>query len=621
MSEQQTAPINQYLQPVVERRKVLFLVWAAVVVLGVAAGLAAPVSYSSTAAILVYPSSGDPTKALETDDADIDMPTELRIATSQAVINLVVDRLAQDGIQADPQLLADSITAASTKESTVLDLTFVSTTPQLAATGANAFAQSYLDFRAELASSNKLSAESAINARIVLLQERLSAVENQLNAAVGGSRVVLASEKATIEADLAAQQIALGALSTPTIDATVIIDDAVPPTAPEGLGFLQILVGAIAGGLVSGVVAVYVLAAFADGAGAVGARPGATIEPKSEPPQQSPRRLQPRPQPQRQPQPTRQAVGSGADTAVVEGVGPTSDTGDEPVAAGTQPRTADGQASAQQHGTTPELAPVEPARPEPLQDRRTPDNHRRRADAEADPKSDDETKTKVDGPPPTPAMIVSGDMEPVLQYLQGIGASGSVATMVVGERDADSAATITLELADALHTLGARVLVVDAALQDRSLTTRLKLSARPGFVDVANGRTTLAAAAVPVGAGEGLDVLGVGQVPGDAAPAGRPTAQTPTIRAASFERLLNEARLVYHTILVTGGGLGSNAAIAELAPLTDGLIIGTDRPAGDLADPTLHDLLAELPMPTLELLSAPSIGGTAAKLSGSAAGM
>ncbi|MEM9652695.1 MAG: hypothetical protein AAGA65_11395, partial [Actinomycetota bacterium] len=267
MSEQQTAPINQYLQPVVERRKVLFLVWAAVVVLGVAAGLAAPVSYSSTAAILVYPSSGDPTKALETDDADIDMPTELRIATSQAVINLVVDRLAQDGIQADPQLLADSITAASTKESTVLDLTFVSTTPQLAATGANAFAQSYLDFRAELASSNKLSAESAINARIVLLQERLSAVENQLNAAAGGSRVVLASEKATIEADLAAQQIALGALSTPTIDATVIIDDAVPPTAPEGLGFLQIPVGANAGALASGVVAVYVLAAFADGAG------------------------------------------------------------------------------------------------------------------------------------------------------------------------------------------------------------------------------------------------------------------------------------------------------------------------------------------------------------------
>jgi uncharacterized protein involved in exopolysaccharide biosynthesis len=273
MSELQTAPINQYLQPLLDYKKLLIIVWAVVVALGVAAGFAAPVSYSSTAAILVYPSSGDPTKALETDDADIDMPTELRIATSQAVINLVVEQLAQEGVGSDPQVLSENITASSTNESTVLDLTFVAATPQLAATGANAFAQSYLDFRAELASGNKLSAESAINARIVLLQERLSAVQTQLNLAAGGNRVVLESEKATIEADLAAQQIALGGLSTPTIDATVIIDEAEPPSAPEGLGFIQIVVGAIAGGLVTGVVAAYVVAAYVTGKPAANGQP------------------------------------------------------------------------------------------------------------------------------------------------------------------------------------------------------------------------------------------------------------------------------------------------------------------------------------------------------------
>lgn len=590
MSEQQTAPINQYLQPLVDHKKLLLIIWAIVVALGIGAGFAAPVSYSSTAAILVYPSSGDPTKALETDDADIDMPTELRIATSQAVINLVVDRLAEQGIGSEASVLSDNITASSTKESTILDLTFVAASPQLASTGANAFAQSYLDFRAELASSNKLSAETAINARIVLLQERLSAVQTQLNLAGGANRVVLESEKATIEADLAAQQVALGALSTPTIDATVIIDEAEPPQAPEGLGLIQIVIGAIAGGLVTGVVAAYVVSAYVNG------KPSTEAEPADIDPSQT----------MASPSSSKTAAEiDGSSTAVSASAGPEmepSAAARPAVEANPKAKTAPAASVAPIGGDSVEadIKEIEPARPEPLQDRRTPTGEQ----------TDDDTDTGESAR----AMIVSGDMEPVIRYLQGIGAAGSVATMVVGEREVQSAATITLGLAEALQTLGARVLMIDSGLNSPTLDSLLRFSAAPGLIEVTSGTETLNNAVRRVGLSEGLDVLTVGSVEtADRAP------NEPLIRAASFERLLNEARLQYHTVLVVGGSLQESQIVGELAPLTDGLIVGTDRLAGELADPLLDDLLTQFPTPTLELLSAPSISGMVAKLSGSAA--
>lgn len=597
MSEQQTTPVNQYLRPIFDHKRVVVGVWALVVALGVAAGYAAPVSYASTAAILVYPSSGDPTKALETDDADIDMPTELRIATSKAVINLAQQGLIQEGITTDPQVLADSITARSTKDSTVLDLTFVADSPELAATGANAFAQAYLDFRSQLASNNKLSAEAAINARIVLLQERLSAVQEQLNGAVGSARVVLGSEKATIDADLEAQQIALGALSTPTIDATVIIDDAVPPTAPEGLGVIQIIVGAVAAGLVSGVIAAFLVAAYRSG-GATAAQSTPSNEPASA---------------VEYSQRVASVDAAGSDEVIVA-----TDyrelaellSGDEPKAtAGTDT----GPETDTDNDTDPEVGSEhserseqsEPSRPEPLQDRRT---------AEAPRRYDDPETNKPD--PAGPAIIVSGDMEPVIQYLQGMGKTGPVTTMLTGERDAESATSVTLSLGQALQSLGARVLVVDAAVTEPTLESMLDLEPAPGLIEVTNGTVTLETAVRPHGHSQGLDVLTVGSVDELSS-----ALDAPSISASALDRLLNEARLRYHTILITGGCLTDSPAIDELAPVTDGLIIGTDRLAGDQATPLLHDLLAELPVPTLELLSAPSIGGAAMKLSDSAVGM
>ena len=212
-------------------------------------------------------------------------------------------------------------------------------------------------------------------------------------------------------------------------------------------------------------------------------------------------------------------------------------------------------------------------------------------------------------------MIVSGDMEPVIRYLQGIGAKGSVTTMVAGEREADSAATITLGLAEALQSLGARVLMIDAGISNPTLHPLLQFDAAPGLVEVTRGTSTLAETVHPVGHSEGLDLLTVGAI--DDLDHEHPESW---IRAASFERMLNEARLQYHTILVTGGSLAASVPIPELAPLTDGLIISTDRKAGQLADPLLHDLLADFPTPTLELLSAPSIGVASPRVSSSAAG-
>lgn len=265
MTDQPNPALMQYVQPLLQYRRLVLGVWAGVLVLGLVLGLAAPVSYSSTASILVFPSTPDPTKALETGESKIDMATELRIATSQAVVDLAAARLSEDGVSIGARSLANQVTASSTKESTILDLTVVADDADLARAAADAIAESYLAFRADLAITNKQAAEDAVTARIATLQARLSEVESELIRATTSQKVVLESEKTTIETDIAAQQLALGDLSTPTIDATVIIDPARQPTSPDGLGLLQILIGAFVAGMAAGVGAAFVVAAFQAG--------------------------------------------------------------------------------------------------------------------------------------------------------------------------------------------------------------------------------------------------------------------------------------------------------------------------------------------------------------------
>ena len=263
MTTDQTTPLSQYLRPLVDYRRLVALVVIGTIVVGLIVGLAASKSYTSTTSILVFPITGDPTEALEAGDNEVEMATELRVATSQAVTELVSERLGAEGIaQLSIDTLEDNVNASTTKESRILDIEYSAGSAELAQAGAAAFADSYLQFRSDLATSNKVDSEAQINARVVVLQEQLAEVTTRLNGAPQDSRVALQVQEQSINGELAAQQSALASLSTLSVDATRVIDPANLPTSPGGLSLLQVLVGAIVAGIVLGVVVAYVIAAF-----------------------------------------------------------------------------------------------------------------------------------------------------------------------------------------------------------------------------------------------------------------------------------------------------------------------------------------------------------------------
>ncbi|MEM7275912.1 MAG: hypothetical protein AAF547_22745 [Actinomycetota bacterium] len=203
--------------------------------------------------------------------------------------------------------------------------------------------------------------------------------------------------------------------------------------------------------------------------------------------------------------------------------------------------------------------------------------------------------------PTAPALVVSDDMEPVIAYLQQLGTRGSVVTLTVGEQTGESATAVGFAVADALHTLGARVLLIDAAVAGPTVDTVLGVDRSPGLIDVLSGSRTLEEAVRPLALLDGLHALTVGTV----------TRQSvAVVRPANFERLLNLARMHYHSVILVGGAVDNDLVIPAVAPLTDGLIVGTHRAKGEIADPGLFDRLSAIDAPTLELLSSAVVGHT-----------
>ncbi|MGH1489114.1 MAG: hypothetical protein ACRBK7_06915 [Acidimicrobiales bacterium] len=609
MTAEQNAPLNDYLGPVLAYKKLIAIVAVGAIALGVAAGMAIPASYSATTSILVYPISADPTKALGTDDSSIDMPTELRIATSQAVIDDASALMAGQTERIGPKTLADSVTASSPKESSILDITVDAPTGAKAKAGADAVATAYLEFRAELANNNKLAAEASTNSRLAILNGRLAEVAGQLDRATEGSaeQVILAVESNSIKSEVAAQQAALADLSTLTIDATKVIDVAVQPEAPAGLGLLQILVGSIAGGLVLGVIAAYAAAAVrAPGGASNGStaddRPKQTsgsddletggLEARDlETPALATSDLS-----VAAPVMAAAELESGSDaaaeiakSAVAQFEEATeADLVTETVAGtGTDTDTEDGTDADAGTDTEVEIGLVTT-----LQSVSDADDERRETYT-VQPAEEERRALHIDGTSQT-ALTATPDMDSLLEHLQELGKVGPIVGLTLGEEGVGTSIAVAFDLADALQSLGAKVLMIDASYDDALLASLLSVDAAPGLAEVLTGETTLRSAVRQVGGLKGLDALTVGEVTDSTVDA---------INGSAFERLLAEAKVDYHSILIIAGAVSDTTTVPTLAALADGLIVGTTQKPGEQAGAELCTQLAALPAPTLEFLS------------------
>ena len=266
MATDAPVPLEQYLRPLRNHKKLIVAVAVVVAGLGYLASTRVPTTYRSTASILVTPISADPTSSFES-DVEVGMATEERIATSADVVARVSERLADDSIVVTIDELTDNVTVSSPRDSRILDVSYTASTPTEARAGADAFAQTYLDYRSELANDDKAELIEELRAQIELLQEELAqlSVEQARFETDAEPYIAAAVEREAVLSELNAQQDALANLSTLSIEVGRVISPAELPDGPEGLGTLAIVLGSVIGGLIVGFLAAYVVAALKAG--------------------------------------------------------------------------------------------------------------------------------------------------------------------------------------------------------------------------------------------------------------------------------------------------------------------------------------------------------------------
>jgi len=139
--------------------------------LGLAVSLAllveTPKSYQSSAVVDITPTL--PTSSGSGSNNGVNTITESKIATSSSVALAAAKKL---GFTGSPTDLAQHVSVTSPLSSQVLYITFTSSTAQGAADGANAFAQSYLDYRTATAQADLQLRISRINDQITALQQK-----------------------------------------------------------------------------------------------------------------------------------------------------------------------------------------------------------------------------------------------------------------------------------------------------------------------------------------------------------------------------------------------------------------------------------------------------------------
>ena len=277
MSEQaETTSVSQYVAPLRTHRKVVGLVALITLAFGVLLALVGPKTYTATTSVLVHPVASEPTEALRTTDRSSDMATETRLAESGPVAQGTVDRFADLAIGVTPATVAANLAVSNPEDSRILDLSYRASDPAVARVGSQLATDAYIAYRAQVNDTAAQAARDSVNEQIAILQDRLVDVEQRYDLAAAGSaaRQVIDVERTTIEGELAAQQRALANLSTLATDAISVIDEAREPTGPDGLGLLQLVAGAAAGGLVLGVIVAWLLTLF-------GVDPGSAKLPKA----------------------------------------------------------------------------------------------------------------------------------------------------------------------------------------------------------------------------------------------------------------------------------------------------------------------------------------------------
>jgi succinoglycan biosynthesis transport protein ExoP len=218
MAELGAEPSFRAYLHVLRRRK-----WwvVSIALLGLAASLALSLTaheqYSATAQLLVQPSVAAGTAGtIPQPVTQTDVATELQLVTSAPVVQAVRAKLGS----------APAVTATQVGQTNVIAITATSRVPSQAARIANLYANAFVQYRQQVASSSLASAEEQ-------LKSQISALGNQIRSLGGNPASAAASallnQEAVLKEQLAQMQVS-GAVSTGEV---ALVTPALTPVSPS----------------------------------------------------------------------------------------------------------------------------------------------------------------------------------------------------------------------------------------------------------------------------------------------------------------------------------------------------------------------------------------------------
>lgn len=139
---------------------------------------------SASATVNLNAFSADPFQDTRPVEQLIDMPAEVQVAESPAVISTAAQSLDREDDAAD---IGGGVEATGAVGGTTMTITYVGSSPAQAATVANAVARAYLEYRASEARERQGSVLRLINARLARAQSSLRAADERVSDARPGS--------------------------------------------------------------------------------------------------------------------------------------------------------------------------------------------------------------------------------------------------------------------------------------------------------------------------------------------------------------------------------------------------------------------------------------------------
>jgi capsular exopolysaccharide synthesis family protein len=242
MTELGTEPSFRAYLHVLRRRK-----WwvASFALLGLAASLAlsltSPKQYSATAQLLVQPSvtvasaGTAPQPVTQTDVA-----TELQLVTSAPVVQAVRARLGS----------APAVTATQVGQTNVIAITAASRVPSQSARIANLYANAFVQYRQQVASSSLASAEAQLRSQISALANQIKSLGRNPTSAAASA---LLNQEAVLKEQLAQMEVS-GAVNTGEV---ALVTPALSPVSPSSPKPAQDALLGLAAGLALGLGAAF----------------------------------------------------------------------------------------------------------------------------------------------------------------------------------------------------------------------------------------------------------------------------------------------------------------------------------------------------------------------------